>query len=432
MVSKIQRLNATSTEAKQPKGELFYRFHNVKLDSFDSNEVKERHGAQYHHRHHLSGCAQTLHTVDFANDFSPPVLEQSALTSSITSEPPPSSADSPGSKLFNENSTNSSSFTPFLRDTPSLVDTLTLTPGSALTSSGEAKTLHTIPTILEISDTPLVVGGRFESVEISDIDGQNENSPSSMAFIANFDNLSLDDWILREPLNAEQILEDGRLHFNERSLHEGEPLLSHEFELIENQHYVFQMSLLINESSEPPCFIINISGENHEMKINREGDHFVMKAEFISISSEKVNLTIIPVDLGSLKYDIWLDDFILQPTGPTQSNSELSLHMAIMEPELFLDFSHINEATDENKSVIETSLKIPMVLNTVEPELFVAEEPVQHETSFSQDAENLVNATHSKLWNQISCDNCALGVTVALEAATTTALEEIDIKNIIN
>lgn len=100
MTHQIQHALATSSESspnreKDDSPVSFQLIEHSSLDSLDANEAKERHGAQYHLRHHLSGCAQTLHIVDFANDFSQPVLQESMLIPQIHAELTTSASDIP-------------------------------------------------------------------------------------------------------------------------------------------------------------------------------------------------------------------------------------------------------------------------------------------------------------------------------------------------
>ncbi|MBB3306707.1 MULTISPECIES: hypothetical protein [unclassified Enterobacter] len=96
----IQHALATSGESttnmeKDDSRVSFQLTEQTSLDSLDTNEAKERHGAQYHLRHHLSGCAQTLHIVDFTNDFSLPVLQEPIIIPQIHAEPTASASDIP-------------------------------------------------------------------------------------------------------------------------------------------------------------------------------------------------------------------------------------------------------------------------------------------------------------------------------------------------
>ncbi|WP_312663924.1 hypothetical protein [Pantoea sp. CTOTU49201] len=132
MIHQIQHALATSSESspnreKDDSPVSFQLIEHSSIDSLDANEAKERHGAQYHLRHHLSGCAQTLHIVDFANDFSQPVLQESIIPPQIHAELTASSSDIPVTE-FNAQVIEPLPPSPTTIDAPSSVATAAFKP----------------------------------------------------------------------------------------------------------------------------------------------------------------------------------------------------------------------------------------------------------------------------------------------------------------
>ncbi|HEX4662242.1 MAG TPA: hypothetical protein VH144_01375 [Candidatus Saccharimonadales bacterium] len=436
MVHNIQHSHSNSDELRpqqQKQNDAPVSFHLNEQATLDDNEAKERHGGQYHLRHHLSGCAQTLHTIDFANDFSPPVLEQPALTAQIHAELTTGSTSTPVTEFIVAAEMTPLPLALATGEVSSASITATSGQQSALLVQAEAIPPDAIQTHAEQhASSQVATVTSVDNAELTATEIQSESTAISTPLVANFDDLSLNGWTLGGSLTAEQIVEDGHLHFTAQSLQEGEPLLSNTFVLSENQHYAFQMSLLGDENAEQPHFMLNINGENHEMNVSREGNHFVIKAEFIASSSEKVNMAVIPVNVASLKQDIWLDDFILKPTIPTSAQPDIPFKLAVLPAEPVFEFNEIAALTPPPDPTLETSLKISMVLNTAGPEMFEVVPPSPSEPFLTPVLEDLLDAAQPQMWNQSAAENTSAGLIVATETTATIAFDEMDMNHISN
>lgn len=433
MATKLQHSQATSDKSTRLIGELPFSFQLTGENSLDGNESKERHGAQYHLRHHLSGCAQTLHTIDFTHDFSQSVLEQRTLITPNNMDSTSTSTDSGVKKLLNSDSVTPISPTLVTDSAPSSVSRATSESESGITHRMELKAEHTITKYSEGIATSSVIAERHgDDAEIPYDEGQKERYPTPSSFVTNFDNLSLDGWKLGGSLTPEQVLGDGNLHFSAQSLHEGEALLSHEFELNDNQHYEFQMSLLGDDCAEPPYFILNVGGENYEMNVSREGNYFVMKAEFATSSSGKVNLSIIPINLGTLEQDIWLDGFILKPSVLPQEHHNTLLDIPLLQPEPALEIGHICTIKTEPNHVLNTPLKLSTLLDTAMPELYIEPPPAQLSSYESISIETLTVTTQPQRWNLISTEAYSAEMLIRAETATIAPFDEVDTNYITN
>lgn len=436
MAPNIQHSHSDREELRpqqQKQNDAPVSFHVSEQATLDDNETKERHGGQYHLRHHLSGCAQTLHTVDFANDFSPAALEQPALTSQLHAELTTGSTSTLVPELFVAEEMAPLPLALPTNEVSSSVITATSGQQSALSPHAEVMSPDAIQTHTEQhATTHDAAVTSVDSAELAATEIQSESTVISTPLVASFDGQSLDGWSLGGSLTAEQIVEDGHLHFTAQSLQEGEPLLSNTFQLSENQHYAFQMSLLGDENAEQPHFMLNINGENHEMNVSREGNHFVIKAEFIASSSEKVNMAVIPVNVASLKQDIWLDDFILKPTIPTSAQPDIPFKLAVLPAEPVFEFSEIAALTPPPDPTLETSLKISMVLNTAGPEMFEVVPPSPSELFLTPVLEDLLDAAQPQMWNQSAAENTSAGLIVATETTATIAFDEMDMNHISN
>lgn len=408
-------------------------FHVGEHTTLDDSEAKERHGGQYHLRHHLSGCAQTLHTIDFANDFLPPAPDQPALTPQVYDELTTRSTSTMVTERIIAAEMTPLPLVLAPNEVSSSVISATSGQQSALLPHAEVMSPDAIQTHPEPNATAQdATVTSVDSTELTSTEIQSESTVISAPLVASFDDLSLDGWRLGGTLTAEQILEDGHLHFTAQSLQEGEPLLSNTFVLSENQHYAFQMSLLGDENADQPHFMLNINGANHEMNISREGNHFIIKAEFIASSSEKVNMAIVPVNVASMKQDIWLDDFILKPVVPTPAQQDISFKLAVVADEPVFEFNEIAALPPQPAPQLEKSLKVSMVLDTTGPGMFEVVPPSQSEPFLTPVLEDLLDGAQPQLWNQSAAENTSAELIVATETKAPVAFDEMDMNLISN
>lgn len=336
----------------------------------DEAEFEERHGGQYHLRHHLSGCAQSLYVLDFEQDF----------TSSLRGTASDNTMPLPDTVHAVQTDIVAATFAATMSDsaTPVAVEAVS-SPSEAAVQDLQhdvqpLDVLRTNPAEPDAEDAVLLADTVeqqtvVDTAEISPVEAPTGlNSP----LVADFNDVSLGGWELEGELSAEQVLENGQLHFSGDMLNAGEPLLSRSVAFSAGESYQFEMRVNAGEGSEAPRFDLRVNGETITMEATRQGNDFIMRAEFVSATSEPVNVAIMPVTPMPPASSLWLDDVVLQP-APTPLP-----HLAFdLQLEPVFDFAAIAIQVEQpDLDLNQPSLQFTQLFSPAELTLFA--EPALH------------------------------------------------------
>lgn len=358
------------------------------LKILDEVEAKERHGGQYHLRHHLSGCAQTLYTVDFNELLTPAV----------------SSADTNASLQLNDSAQNSvampviasSGEAPLLFEAPvetaQPINPLFITseisetaPISALNTplSGDANLLHAMATPDQYNTMP-------------------ENSPLN-AIAENLDNATqpvtannlerFEGWQVNSALSA-QINEGGQLLLDDK-LVENSTLLTQQLQVSADSHYQFDMKMMMDDNSAPPSFALNIDGQEIPLIAVRIAEGNLLHGEFTATETESTSISLVAKSKIAAGHHLLLD----HPTVDVMPLPAVEVHLAV-EP--VFDFAAITVVeTDTVDKQADISVPAKNVLVDVHTDLLIAPVVEPSETSLDITLESLAGSHKVEDWNAI-------------------------------
>lgn len=376
----------------------------VRHSSHEDQEFRERHGEKYHLRHHLSGCAQTLYTIDFTNDFSAPAAAPSAVSAFL---PPLPDVKLQGPVFTPAPSNQSEGNTD--------VSTLTLMHEASL--HGLQHNIHSPALFSEVRDhaekhhteikgEPVYADMQRNSSTASDgLAAENSGGirvQADLPHVADFNDGTLGGWSLHDDLTMDKVLQDGQLHFVAEDLHNGRSLLSQFLALTAGQSYKLQMSVQTTSDSEAPQFGLDINGVTFAMDAVREGDRFVLKVEFVAPQTEAVNLSIVPAGSGAVLHDIWLDDLIIMRSGLSSQENPSAALMSVMIPEPLFDFASLSSEIASPAEPAGPPPDIASLLQDVHPSLFLSTDTTRSVLFFDKNIDISSDYAHTSEWSDFS------------------------------
>ncbi|MBZ6392508.1 MAG: hypothetical protein LBE90_18660 [Pantoea dispersa] len=290
---------------------------NLDQASLDELEFEERHGAQYHLRHHLSGCSQTLYTIDFNKDFSviesieqrlPPLFrpEEQATSSTASVIVPSSFAEAYLSADIITTQQPLTSSLPMLQKITEKIE------------FEKSNNVHQTSSEMPLSNTtapaPVVMHTSTEPTM------NNASSPTDR-YVADFEDMNLGGWTLGNNLSAEQVIEAGKLHFSDDKFYVDQPLIQQQFIFVKDSHYQFEFEVETSSGSLPLGFALMVNDIRIPMeRISLDGG-YLLHADFIAQGSELVNLVLMPTGPLPAQSAIWLDNLTVQPVSPISNES---------------------------------------------------------------------------------------------------------------
>lgn len=392
MARNIQHSQRSASPLQHEAEEELIALHSDNESSLDELEFRERHGENYTLRHHLSGCAQTLYTVDFAQDFQATAVEpyQPLLI-----------PEGEGDTITLNAGLNAPVVEPV---TAALLPTsaeASITPIEGHSIDNESPTIqltaaHAETDVVTQNLSPLSPGDRttINSSEVSSSKTFVETNALPLSLITDFNDGTLGGWSLGGDLSVDQVLEGGQLHFSADNLAEGQPVLSQSMALVADQSYQFQMSVHTADGSQPSQFMLNVNGEAHPMDAVRDGDNYILRVAFMAPHVGNASLSIVPV--GDMKggSDVWLDDVIVMPVAPQVG---LPIEMSLMLAEPTFDFAQLESEPSPPTAPAIHPIALSMILQNVEPSLFAEIEHAVMPTSESVllNAEAVMDVSHN-------------------------------------
>ncbi|WP_210080041.1 hypothetical protein [Pantoea endophytica] len=392
MAQNIQHSQRSASSLQHEAEDELIALHSDNESSLDELEFRERHGEHYTLRHHLSGCAQTLYTVDFAQDFQATAVESyqpllipegegvtmtlnaglnAPVVEPVTAALQPTSAEASITPIEGH-SIVAESPTIQLNAAHAETDVMTQTPSPL--SNGDAATM----TLPEVSSSQTVA-------EI------NAHTPT---LITDFNDGTLGGWNLGGDLSVDQVLEEGQLHFSADYLANGQAVLSQSMALVADQSYQFQMSVHTADGSQPSQFMLNVNGESHPMEVVHMGDNYILRVAFVAPHVGNASMSIVPMGDTKGGSDVWLDDVIVMPVAPQVG---LPIEMSLMLAEPTFDFAQLESEPSPPTAPAIHPIALSMVLQNVEPSLFAEIEHAVMPTSESVllSAEAVMDVSHN-------------------------------------
>lgn len=353
----------------------------------DEVEAEERHGGQYHLRHHLSGCAQTLYTVDFNELLTPTV----------------SSAESNTALLLNNSAQDSASMSII---TPSVETSLSLTPvettqsldpalfTSEVSENAPVSTLNEpLPddtSLMHATATPAQFNAIPENSPLTAITENLENTPQSVT-ANNLDQFA--GWQVNSALSA-QINEGGQLLLDDK-LVENSTLLTQQLQMSADSHYQFDMKMMMNDNSEPPSFALNIDGQEIPLIAVRVAEGYLLHGEFTATETESTSISLIAKGKIAAGHHLLLD----HPTVDVMPLPAVEVHLAV-EP--VFDFAAITVVeTDTGDKQADISVPAKNVLVEVHADLMISPVVEHSETAADITLESLAGSYKAEDWNAI-------------------------------
>lgn len=385
MMNSQENVLAAQENAQRPPTEV--KASNA-MRTTDEAEFEERHGGQYHLRHHLSGCAQSLYVLDFDQDFtsSPraiasdkamplPNAVNTAQTDMVAATFATTMPDSATLAAVEAMSSPSEAAVQNIQPGVEPLDTLSVNPAQSDAWDGE-----TLPDNVEEQTAA-------DAAEVLTTDAASGlNSP----LVADFNDQSLGGWELEGELDADQVLENGQLHFSGEMLNAGEPILSRNVAFSTGESYQFEMRVNAGETGEAPRFDLRVNGETIAMEATRQGNDFILRAEFVATTAEPVNVAIVSVNPMPAESSIWLDDLVLQPTPIAMPHFGFDLQL---EP--VFDFAAIGVQVEQPElSVTQPTLNFTQLFSPAELTLF-ADLPLQTHEAYHELSLNNFNDYHA-------------------------------------
>lgn len=423
MAHTIQHSQSLRPPHEHQAGEGLIAFHTNNGKSLDDIEFKERHGEHYTLRHHLSGCAQTLHTIDFTHDFfqSPTAIKQpmvvlqgEAVTTypaynSTIAEMPPLISSTPQIAI-------ETNVTPIhVNEMVDVVDPVQIADSSPVTV--ESTSIQSNASFIGTVNTA-------NASEVALSDNAVDNKTLENAYLTDFNDGSLGGWHLGGNLSIDQILQEGQLHFSAENMMAGQSLLSQSMVLKADHQYEFQMSVQIESGSAPAQFVLNVNGESHSMKMVQQGDTYILSVSFTPPRTGMVDISVVPMGDVKAQSDIWVDDVMLMPVGPVAPMIESPGELSFLQPEPTFDFAQLAIKQPTPSLPGFENLTFSMMLQNAEPLLFVEDKAeISSSESSWLNMESLLSIDDETLSNTVT-DLDFLPLTLT----ATTQLDILELK----
>lgn len=315
--------------------------------SLDEVEAEERHGGQYHLRHHLSGCAQTLHVVDFSEIASPNTA----------------STDSTASLMSNEIAQQSTTLATHVQAGDSPVEfivsaTLPQPPFVEIISN-----LQNVNTTSDASEDLLLgnpqtsnakfIPGEVETdSEYGSITTSSENVEINLQHVVVNNSVQYDNWQINDSIKT-QLNVNGQLVIND-SLVENSTLLIQQLQISADSHYQFNMRMIMDDNSEPPAFALNIDGEEIPLTAIRVAEGYQLHGELVSSNTNTKTISLVAKSPLPSGHHLYIDHPVFEIMLP----KPVSVHLpeepvfdfaaiTVIEPEIISNKAEVT-FTDKN------------------------------------------------------------------------------------
>ncbi|SFJ30428.1 hypothetical protein SAMN05518863_10160 [Candidatus Pantoea symbiotica] len=315
--------------------------------SLDEVEAEERHGGQYHLRHHLSGCSQTLHVIDFSEI--------------VASGSAP--ADSTLSLMPNENAqqTTAMAANTHIGDSPVELLAATVMPqpllaefasniqnGNVTFDASEDIKLSRQQTANET----ITLRELKAITEYNPITSSAENLENSVKPGAVDNNMQYDNWQINDSIET-QLNENGQLVIND-SLVENSTLLTQKLQISANSHYQFNMRMIMDDHSEPPAFSLNVDGQEILLTAVRVAEGYQLRGEFTSSDTDTKTISLVAKSPLASGHHLYIDHLVFEVMLP----KPVSVHLpeetvfdfaaiTVIEPEIISNKAEVT-FTDKN------------------------------------------------------------------------------------
>ena len=290
---------------------------NRQQSTLDEQEIEERHGAQYHLRHHLSGCSQTLYVIDFQNDFSvaepavqlmPPLFSPEELESLVTT------------------SVHVGPYVPevYLQVDRIMAEQPLLSSVEILqTSTGNSGSEPSVSLNSVLSEMPLSMTPEPPLIAMNEVTkSTTENISNSIeSHMADFEDMDLGGWSLGNSLSVEEIVDNGRLHITDDKFIVDQPLLQQKFSFAADGPYQFEMEIKTSFGIPSPNFVLTVNDIRIPLESVPSDNGYILRADFIPLSSEPVSLVVMPTSPLPAQSALWLDNVAIQPIAPNHNES---------------------------------------------------------------------------------------------------------------
>ncbi|MDY0927295.1 hypothetical protein SOM41_13155 [Enterobacter sp. CFBP8995] len=399
-------------EEQRPALTSFSSGSSAAANSIEEAEFKERHGDQYHLRHHLSGCAQTLYTLDFENDFSTPDQNENIGAHLLTAESAlPTSVTGVEITLINTTTSVLSAAESLPQMvSPSTPVTHQVTEQAPTALTGSAKTAAKDLSSIEEADPTLTYSGLRDEAQL--IDPISETHPQTPpGYITNFDDNTLGGWNLNPEANVDNVLQNNQLHFDQHNWQNGETLLTRQFILPEGQHYAFEMQIRTEGNAAPPAFALHVDGLAYDMEWIKAGDNYHVRAEFYVNTSQPFSLSIVPLSPLIAGQSVWMDNLVVQPAAPV---CEFTAETHGVLPEPVFEFDRLESAVAK-PAMDETRLKLSLMLVQEDLALYPASVDPDRSSVNDLELDKMVGRTPVEQWNSQADTTHTEGSTVTVD-----------------
>lgn len=354
----------------------------------DEVEAEERHGGQYHLRHHLSGCAQTLYTVDFNELLTPAVSSTETNTALLLNDGAQNSAGIPVIASSGEAT--------LLFEAP-VETTQAINPAlvtSELSENASVNTLNGLlsgdASLMQATATPTQFNAIQENSPLTVITENLENTTQSVT-ANNLDQFA--GWQVNSALSA-QINEGGQLLLDDK-LVENSTLLTQQLQVSADSHYQFDMKMMMDDNSEPPSFALNIDGQEIPLIAVRVAEGYLLHGEFTATETESTSISLIAKSKIASGHQLLLD----HPTVEVMPLPAVEVHLAV-EP--VFDFAAITVVeTDTVDKQADISVPAKNVLVEVRADLMITPVVEHSETAAVITMESLAGSHKVEDWNAI-------------------------------
>lgn len=351
----------------------------------DEVEAEERHGGQYHLRHHLSGCAQTLYTVNF-NELITPIVSSAESNTVLLLDN--SAQDSASMSIITPSIETSLLFAP-------VETTQSLDPALFTSEVSENAPVSTLSGLLS-GDTTLATATptQFNAIqENSPLTAITENLENTTQSVTANNLEQFAGWQVNSALSA-QFNESGQLLLDD-TLVENSTLLTQQLQVIADSHYQFDMKMMMDDNSEPPSFALNIDGQEIPLTAVRIAEGYLLHGKFTATETESTSISLIVKSKIAAGYQLFLD----HPTFEVMPLPAVEVHLAV-EP--VFDFSAITVVkTDTVDKQADSSVPAKNVLVEVHADLMINPVVEPSETSLDITLESLAGSHKAEDWNAI-------------------------------
>lgn len=317
---------------------------NESRQNLDEIESKERHGSQYHLRHHLSGCAQTLHAVDLQEVVAPilsPLAEKPLMLDTQWLAPSDIASAVPNAGVH--------SFTvPF--EMPH--EMLNAQPAATAASPGVgSSSLSTSQTVMvaeqHTASSPAGVSHLPHSEKPPEV-GKPIDMPLTFA-----------GWQVQPGVEADA----QGLQLDSAKLNVGDTLLGQSINVVAGETYQFGMFFATSGEAPPPQFSLMINGEAHPLENVKTAGGYHVQTSYEAGSESWLNLAVVVQSPPVIGQTIWLTQIDFGHSGV------MPWLPAVEEP--VFDFAHlaVMPAVENPSSVSMPALT--QILPPAQPDVFM-------------------------------------------------------------